>query len=1042
MKKFLGIIILHFSLLAQGQELIPFEEIEVTKPLSQYTYKEWTMNSGLPNNAIMDITKTSEGFMWLATFNGLVRFDGREFKVFNRSNTPEFVTNSISSLVVDSNNQLWVGTNGGGLVKYHQGVFTRMHTDSMRGSIITALAEGTEGVIWIGTRSGLAKLENGSIGKIEESELSAANVTALFFDYKERLWIGTATKGIYVLDGNASMNFSQQQGLQSNFIRAAFVDSRDNIWVGTDQGVSLIQPNGTIVRMDLVAGAPLGFTNRFLEDTEGSIWLGSNDGLRRFNKSFELVDSELELGHHVVQSLYQDEEKNIWAGTYRAGLHCLNQSKFLLLGEEEGLSNEVINVTYSDGMIFWAGSDDGLIRLKNGMIETFKLGRRSAGNRIRDIFRDSQGRLWLCTYRGLAQFDQGKVIQRYTVKDGLCSNNTRRIVEDAEGSLWIGTANGLNRLKDGKFDTFGDESGLSDKFIMSLFIDRTNTLWVGTNGGGTYKFQNGRFREALSPDGSNDIVFNMFQDDNDAIWISTNRGVVFINDSLRFNINPNHGLLSNNIFQVIVDDLEQVWFTSDHGIMRTSMSEIINLVTGKADKLLDIRIFDMSDGLRTGNITAASISGYTNEGEVWFCTIRGVAVLNSKKIPTNEIRPNTLMTMLIADNKEYSIGKGTVLPAGNRRLEFHYTGFSYYAPEKIQYRYKLENFDQNWIDAGTRRTAYYTNIPPGEYEFKVMAANNDGLWSEASASVNLIQNAYFYQTTWFYIIIGIFLVAFGAFLYYLRARNLKQRNFQLAKMVQERTRDIQYQNQAIIVQKEELNQLNTVKNKLLSVISHDLRGPIAAVSGLLGLLKSGHLSHQELITQSNRLNNEVYSLTYLLDNLLSWSKSQMQGIKLKRENVALRKVVDENLKIALPMSEQKRITVENHVPEDCYVNTDVNFLSLVIRNLVMNAIKFTHEQGKIYVASEGQENKVLISVNDNGVGMTKEDLNKLFNTKSHYSKMGTANEAGTGIGLLLCKEFIELDGGKIWVESAEGKGSSFKFVLKQGYPKTTNANRY
>ncbi len=639
------------------------------------------------------------------------------------------------------------------------------------------------------------------------------------------------------------------------------------------------------------------------------------------------------------------------------------------------------------------------------------------------------------------QFDQGKVVQRYTVENGLCSNNTRRIVEDAEGSLWIGTANGLNRFKNGKFEHFGVESGLRDKFIMSLFIDRANTLWVGTNGGGTYKFKDGRFHEAVSSDGNNDIVFNIFQDDRDAVWISTNRGVVFINDSLEFNITPSHGLLGNNIFQVLVDKSDRIWFTSDQGVMRSSMSEITKLVAGEINKLSDVRIFDRSDGLRTGNITAASISGATEEGEMWFCTLKGVAILHIDKIPTNEVRANTLMTMVIADNKEYATDEWAVLPAGNRRLELHYTGFSYYAPEKIRYKYKLVDFDQNWVDAGTRRTAYYTNIPPGEYVFKVKAANNDGLWSEKSASINLIQRAYFYQTAWFYVVTAVFLVAFGAFLYYLRARQLKLRNFQLAKMVQERTRDVQYQNQAIIVQREELEQLNTVKNKLLSVISHDLRGPIAAVSGLLGLLKSGHLSNQELITQSNLLNNEVHSLTYLLDNLLSWAKSQMQGIKLKKENIGLRKIVEKSLRTTLPMSVQKQIKVHNQVPEDCYVQTDVNFLGLVIRNLVTNAIKFTHEHGEIKIVTETKDKEVLISVNDNGIGMPKDELNRLFDKKSHYSKMGTANEAGTGIGLLLCKEFIDLEGGKIWAESEEGKGSSFKFIIKKGSLQITNPEK-
>ena len=672
--------------------------------------------------------------------------------------------------------------------------------------------------------------------------------------------------------------------------------------------------------------------------------------------------------------------------------------------------------------------------------ETFTVGRRSAGNRIRDVFRDSNGRLWLCTYRGLAQFDNGKVTRRFTINEGLCSNNTRRIVEDNEGTLWIGTANGLSRFKDGEFKTFGTESGLSARFIMSLFVSNDNVLYVGTNGGGTYKFHQGRFTKILSEDASNDIVFNITQDHAGSIWLSTNRGIVYLTDSLEFNITPGHGLISNNIFQVIIEGSGQIWFTSDHGIMRSSMEEVLNIISGNSSELANARIFDRSDGLRTGQITAASNAGRTTNGEIWFCTLEGIAVLQSENIPTNQIRANTLMTMVLADDIEYPVSELALLPAGNKRLEFRYTGLSYYAPEKVRYKYKLENFDQGWIDAGDRRTAYYTNIPPGEYEFKVMAANDDGLWSETAASMSINQRAYFYQSIWFYVLAGIFLIGFGAFLYYLRARELKHRNFQLARMVQERTQDIQYQNQAIIVQREELKQLNTVKDKLLSVISHDLRGPIAAVSGLLGLLKSGHLKPHELITQSKRLNNEVHSLTYLLDNLLNWSKSQMQGIKLDRENVPLASVVNENITTALPISSQKEIQISNEIPTDCYVFTDVNFLNLVIRNLIMNAIKFTHENGRICVSADINNGRVEISVTDNGVGMSKDELAKLFNTKSHYSKMGTANEAGTGIGLLLCKEFIEIEGGKIWAESEEGEGSSFKFILKQGKPQTENIN--
>jgi signal transduction histidine kinase len=512
-----------------------------------------------------------------------------------------------------------------------------------------------------------------------------------------------------------------------------------------------------------------------------------------------------------------------------------------------------------------------------------------------------------------------------------------------------------------------------------------------------------------------------------------------LKDTLEFNILPQHGLIGNNVFQVLFKEPGQVWIASDHGIMRASKEEILRLIEGEINELSETRSFDRSDGLRTGQITPASLTGSTNEGEMWFCTLEGMAILQSSNIPINEIRANILVTKVLSDISEHPIDESAVLPAGNQRLEFHYAGLSYFAPEKVQYKYKLENFDQNWVNAGSRRAAFYTNIPPGDYQFKVMASNNDGLWSEFPATVSITQRAYFYQTLWFYLMSGILLIAFGAFLYYLRAVGLRRRNYQLARMVQERTRSIQNQNEAIILQKEELNQLNTVKDKLLSVISHDLRGPIAAVSGLLGLLKSGHLNYQELITQSSKLNNEVHSLTYLLDNLLSWSKSQMQGINLNVGTIQLVKVVDECLKATSPISEQKRISVFNNVPANCYVQTDINLVNLAIRNLVMNALKFTHEQGEIDITAEDQDDQVLISVNDNGVGMTPDELSKLFNAESHYSKMGTANEAGTGIGLLLCKEFIELDGGKIWAVSQEGKGSSFKFLLKKGAPETVTS---
>jgi len=1034
------ILLTLIPLITQAQETISYEQLKASRPTSQYTIKEWNMDSGLPNNAIMDIEQTEEGYLWLATYNGLTRFDGIEFEVFNRSNSPEFVTNSISALVVDDNNDLWVGTNGGGLLKYHQGEFTRYPADSINGSIITGLTRGADGAIWIGTRRGLVKFENGNFRKIDLEALAEINITSMHYDDQlDRLWVGSNARGVFVLDEAGVVNFSRKHGLKSNFIYSVFVDSRNQVWVGTDRGVALIVSSG-IQTFENEANAPQSYTNSFLEDAQGNIWLGSKDGLLRYNQGFEKVERDFEVSHHVIQSLFLDEEMNIWAGTYRVGLSRINQSKFVLLGESEGLPNEVINVTYADVGKHWIGTDAGLICMEDGQMTPFSLDTYGSGNRIRDIYRDSKSRLWVCTYGGLIQFDSGKVVNRLTTEDGLCSNNTRRIVEDSQGNLWIGTANGLSLFQDGVFTTFTSDSGLEDDFIMSLYVDHTDRLWVGTNGGGSYVMEDGRFVKIMSQEASNDIVFNFVEDDNQGLWISTNRGVIYFKDSTEYTISVQHGLQSNNVFQVIHEKPGDVWFASDRGVMRANFQDLTNLIRGRTEKLNATRVFDRSDGLRTGQITPASITGKTSAGEIWFCTLKGVAVLDSEDIPTNTRKANTLISNIITDNNEYRPRQTIELPAGNRTLEIHYTGLSFSAPEKVGYRFRMINFDEYWVNAGVRRVAYYTNLPPGEYEFEVMAANNDGLWSEEPARFTVVQAAYFYQETWFYILLGITLIAFGAFLYYLRARGLSRRNYQLARMVQERTRDIQYQNEEIIVQKEELKQLNTVKDKLLSVISHDLRGPIAAVSGLLGLLKSGHLNYHELIAQSNRLNNEVHNLTYLLDNLLNWSKTQMQGIKLNNETTQLHNLVEQNLQTARPVSEQKKISVYNKIPEDCYVHADVNFLSLVIRNLVMNALKFTHEKGEITITCESHEDQVMIAVTDNGVGMSQEELEKLFNDESHYSKLGTAREAGTGIGLLLCKEFIQLDGGDIWAESEEGKGSSFKFLVKKGSPQPVEDN--
>jgi signal transduction histidine kinase len=307
--------------------------------------------------------------------------------------------------------------------------------------------------------------------------------------------------------------------------------------------------------------------------------------------------------------------------------------------------------------------------------------------------------------------------------------------------------------------------------------------------------------------------------------------------------------------------------------------------------------------------------------------------------------------------------------------------------------------------------------------FKVKAANDDGIWNEDFASVNIIQGAYFYTTNWFYALVILIILALGVFGYSLKIRNFRIMNEQLAKQVEERTKDINKQ-------KEELQRINSSKDKLLSIISHDLKGPLNSTKQMLGLLGSGHLSQEELKLLINNITQDVGVSVNLLDNLLNWAKSQMQGIKVATVKIDIYDMVKENFQLFNYNINTKNIQAVNHVPNDEIAYADYDMVKLVIRNLIANALKFTPEGGSISVATQRNGKFVQISVSDTGIGISEENQKNLFRVKETFTKIDQTKEAGTGLGLILSKEFIEKNGGSIWVESEKGKGSTFKFTLE------------
>ena len=1025
----LSLFALCCSLLSEAQSDSPLIH---NNEVNEFAIEHWTTEQGLPNNAVIDIAKTPDGFIWLATFNGLVRFDGLEFTVFDRSNTDAFNTNNLVDLFTAQDGALWIGTNGGGLVRHWENSFEHFDTESTIGSsTVTAMSQTQDGTIWVGTKSGLGKVSDKVIGVVSEPALANLNIYTLYADAKDVLWIGTTVQGLFGYDGEKLDHYTVQNGLNSNSIRSIFQDPKGNLWVGMDQGLSIFNYNGFIVE-DTVQQKVTGFVNAIDMDESGNIWLATSRGLFRFGTTIESISIEQGLSHNIVQSLLYDYEGNLWLGTYRGGLNRLKKSKFYSFDKHLDGPGQVINVTYQDSDTTWIGSDNGLVKVYGSHKQRIRLG---AGNnsRVRDILRDTKGRLWICTYGGLVHFENDRVKKRYTRKNGLISNSARRIVESKDGALWIGTASGLSKFQEDKWKSYGQEAGLNDPFIMSLYSGISNELWVGTDGGGMYQLVGESLASVNGESGLvGDIIFNIDQDKDGTLWISSNIGLARYQNGTFSLINIRNGLISNSVFQTLEDDNNYIWIYTDKGVMRIGKDELISVTDSSGQRLENYIIFDESDGMRSHQVTPASISSQSEDGMIWIATVKGVDIIDGHNIPINEVPAVPKILSITGDgNLNYPLTDFS-LPASNLRLEVHYTGLSYYAPERVRFKYKLENFDEDWIDVGERRVAFYTNLPPGDYNFLVAASNDDGLWTENYATVAFVKEAYFYQESWFYLLGGLAIFFLGGLAYFWRVKELRNRNLYLADEVTQRTLDVQKQNEAISKQTEKLTQLNAVKDKLFSVISHDLRGPIAAVGGVLGLMNSGYLSHEELTTHAAKLNTEVNGLTNLMDNLLSWAKSQMQGIKPDPESIQLVDLINENLSLYLSIGEVKGIAITQQIDPEHYVYSDRTMLNLVVRNLIMNAIKFTPQGGQIKVYSETLNDQIVISIEDNGVGMSSEEVNRLFKAESAYSKIGTSNETGTGLGLLLCKEFIESNEGRIWVETNEGKGSSFKFVLKKG----------
>ncbi|MEN8221618.1 MAG: two-component regulator propeller domain-containing protein [Acidobacteriota bacterium] len=757
-------------------------------------HSSWTTKEGLPSDSINDIIQDRTGYIWIGTFNGLVRFDGIDFFTFSKYEKHGFESNSVTSLIEDVDGAIWIGTNGEGISRYINNKFTMFNNKILKNKVIKSLSIDRSGLLWIGTGNGLLVSDKrGSISIPLKGKYNEQNIELVYHDPDGQMWISTESGGISVFFNGILKNLPVLEKLKGNVVTAVMKDREKNIWIGTKNQSLFLIKKGVLSNFKDQRGFNANTITSIRQGKHGCVWISTDSGFFRYTENKLHHYSEKNgLSDNQVSKILEDKEGSIWIATSRGGINKLSDGKFVSLTSLQGLINDKVNSIFQDGKnTFWIGTDGGLSIISDGKFVRSNITRYLRGVRIRHINKDSTGRMWISTYSdfGMVTYHKDKII-KFTARDGLSSNRCRVSIEDSAKNIWIGTPNGLNMIGSGsEIRTFTKKNGLSDNYILSLFEDSEQKLWITTNGGGISVLSRGRFSTLKARDGlPSNIVFRVHEDRDKIFWISTSGGLSRYDGKSFFNYSKSNGLPDNAVFQVLEDGKGRMWLTAEQGIYIASKKSL-NRIAKERSGSIKVTLYNNLDGL-LDSPTPVSWAITTNEGKNMFSTLMGVATIDTLNIPINEKPPSLLIEMIRVDNRSYSPAQIKLLSPNYKRLTFAYTALSYVIPHKVQYKYKLEGFDEEWSGLTTTREVSYTTLPPGNYVFKVKAVNNDGVWNVGNVQIPFSQKPFFYQTLWFYIAIILSLIGIIALVLGLRIINLRKRSDELEKQVAERTAEL------------------------------------------------------------------------------------------------------------------------------------------------------------------------------------------------------------------------------------------------------------
>ncbi len=772
-----------------------------------YVSRVWNSFGGLTGTTATDIFQTKDGYINIGTYEGLVRFDGVDFRTVKRSRDNDFGFASVRAILEDSSGNLWLGSNDDGLQKISVDG-NKMYTtqNGLPNNSVRALCEDISGNVWVGTAAGVVYLTK--VGRLITPQFQAGTVSKgiiasqLFCDTAGRVWLVTANeKGLFLFSDGLFRNLPELEQFGQYFVTAIAQDRQGGFWIalGNDGIVhvrgGVVTPIKTGTILDSVP------TGAIFSSSDGSIWFGTEKGLVVLSDGIFVEYKSGALGHANINRIISDREGNIWVATDRSGIGKLSRGKFKVT--KLGATANAIAES-ADGL-FWVGTDNG-IRCFNesGEEQSNFLTDFSKGLRVRHVGVTKDGQILVSCYTKPGQIKYNprtKNIESWNTDNGLVGNKVRVALETEPNEFYIGTTTGLSIIHaDGTISNFKQLEGLENEYVMCIYRDTNGVVWIGTDGGGIFLMKDEKIVAHLSSDDGliGNVIFKISQDSSGAYWICTGSGITRCPpfDSRRItppsfeSLNSENGLGTDSVFQSIFDTSGNVWFVSNYGISSASASEISETASGRR-KSVNVQFYNRNDGLDSDGPTSTALSICDKHNRLWFTMVDGIAVYDPIKVRENPIMPLVHIESVQIDNMESRNVRGEIiLKPGTKRIDIKYTGISFDAPERICFTHKLTNFEDDFSPASTGRVVSYTNIRPGRHSFLVKAINADGFESEQESAVLFLQKPYFWQMPIFWIFAFVFVAGSAAGAVYLKLRASRLENIRLERMVRQRTEEL------------------------------------------------------------------------------------------------------------------------------------------------------------------------------------------------------------------------------------------------------------